>query len=38
VAAAFVAAILDTRLSDLPVPGLAWNVFKHSPTLTRLSG
>jgi triphosphoribosyl-dephospho-CoA synthase len=38
VAAAFVAAILDTRLSDLPVPGLAWNVLNTRPTLTRLSG
>jgi triphosphoribosyl-dephospho-CoA synthase len=26
VAAAFVAAAMDPRLSDLPVPGLAWNV------------
>jgi triphosphoribosyl-dephospho-CoA synthase len=38
VASAFVAAILDPRLSDLVVPGLAWNVLNTRPTLTRLSG
>ena len=38
VACAFLAALLDPRLSDLTVPGLAWNVLNTRPTLTRLSG
>ena len=38
VAAAFVAAIVDPRLCDVAVPGLAWNVLNTRPTLTRLSG
>jgi triphosphoribosyl-dephospho-CoA synthase len=38
VASAFVAAFIDPRLSDLAVPGLAWNVLNNRPTLTRLSG
>jgi triphosphoribosyl-dephospho-CoA synthase len=38
VASAFVAAILDPRLSEVPLPGLAWNVLNSPPTLTRLSG
>jgi triphosphoribosyl-dephospho-CoA synthase len=38
VASAFVAAVIDPRLSDVPVPGLAWNVLNTRPTLTRLSG
>ncbi|HTT09807.1 MAG TPA: triphosphoribosyl-dephospho-CoA synthase [Burkholderiaceae bacterium] len=38
VASAFLAAIMDPRLSDLRVPGLAWNVLNTRPTLTRLSG
>jgi len=38
VASAFVAAMLDPRLSEVPLPGMAWNVLNSSPTLTRLSG
>lgn len=38
VACAFAAAVTDPRLSDVPVPGLAWNVLNTRPTLTRLSG
>jgi triphosphoribosyl-dephospho-CoA synthase len=38
VASAFVAAVIDPRLSDVLVPGLAWNVLNSRPTLTRLSG
>ncbi|HUL63453.1 MAG TPA: triphosphoribosyl-dephospho-CoA synthase [Burkholderiaceae bacterium] len=38
VASAFVAAVIDPRLSDVRVPGLAWNVLNSRPTLTRLSG
>jgi len=38
VASAFAAAILDPRLSEVTVPGLAWNVLNSRPTLTRLSG
>jgi triphosphoribosyl-dephospho-CoA synthase len=38
VASAFVAAIVDPRLCDVAMPGLAWNVLNTRPTLTRLSG
>jgi triphosphoribosyl-dephospho-CoA synthase len=38
VASAFVAAVADPRLSEVEVPGLAWNVLNNRPTLTRLSG
>lgn len=38
VASAFVAAATDPRLSEVEVPGLAWNVLNKRPTLTRLSG
>lgn len=38
VACAFVAALTDPRLSEVVIPGLAWNVLNTRPTLTRLSG
>jgi triphosphoribosyl-dephospho-CoA synthase len=38
VASAFIAAMLDPRLSEVAVAGLAWNVLNTPPTLTRLSG
>lgn len=38
VASVFVATLADPRLSDHPVPGMAWNVLNTRPTLTRLSG
>jgi triphosphoribosyl-dephospho-CoA synthase len=38
VASAFVAALVHPRLSDVRIPGLAWNVLNNRPTLTRLSG
>jgi triphosphoribosyl-dephospho-CoA synthase len=38
VACAFVAALTNPRLSEVAVPGLAWNVLNTRPTLTRLSG
>jgi triphosphoribosyl-dephospho-CoA synthase len=38
VASAFVAAMADPRLCEVPMPALAWNVLNTGPTLTRLSG